>query len=130
MLPDCFGDSSKRFAQVVELQQKLAAAEERARQLEAAQTQLKERLAQAEQGLEVRLELCAMALLWPLTSSNRHAFCTMSGHQPHWRSCSSSLQGICSAWTSTAGLGCSLNAALMVACGNAGGAGAPEGGAG
>ncbi len=46
-------------AQVVELQQKLAAAEERARQLEAAQKQLKERLAQAEQGLEVRPEPCA-----------------------------------------------------------------------
>ena len=67
---------------MVELQQKLAAAEERARQLEAAQKQLKERLAQAEQGLEVRLEPCAIQLAWPLTGSNRHAFCTMSAHQP------------------------------------------------
>ena len=68
-LPMPHGDSAKRPAQVVELQQKLAAAEERARQLEAAQKQLKERLAQAEQGLEVRLEPCAIPLLWPLTSS-------------------------------------------------------------
>jgi len=40
--------------QVLELQQKLSDAEERARQLQAAQGQLKERLAQAEQALGVR----------------------------------------------------------------------------
>jgi hypothetical protein len=41
--------------QVLELQQKLSDAEERARQLQASQGQLKERLAQAEQALGVRL---------------------------------------------------------------------------
>ena len=61
--------------QVVELQQKLAAAEERARQLEAAQTQLKERLAQAEQGLEARLEPCAITLL--LASDKQQQACIL-----------------------------------------------------
>lgn len=69
---------------MVELQQKLAAAEERARQLEAAQKQLKERLAQAEQGLEVRLEpLCHHASL--ASDKQQHAcmqFGSMSARQP------------------------------------------------